>query len=148
MILLSLSKDLDLVSLWTLFSGTQNELSLCIKSLKSHIFSHLMERINRFLFTLKTGPVGAISVWTLLYWWHKAWRESVCVCERIQAHICVFVSPCPLLRPRVLSGFSRWPRKGPQNDFLAAPQIFLPGPDPHLDQLESICYCKYKFGNL
>ncbi len=25
---------------------------------------------------------------------------------------------------------------------------FQPGPDPHLDQLESICYRKYKFGNL
>lgn len=23
-----------------------------------------------------------------------------------------------------------------------------PGPDPHLDQLESICYCKYKFCNV
>lgn len=61
----------------------------------------------------------------------------------------VFFVPRPLLCPHVpLSSGERPPPKGLQKRFPSVATNIQPGPDPHLDQLESICYRKYKFGNM
>ena len=66
-----------------------------------------------------------------------------CLCAwQLLSHVLSFV----LMSPRASV---RDPSKGLQNDFLGGPEKCVqPGPDPHLDQLESICYCKYKFSNV
>lgn len=77
---------------------------------------------------------------------HLSWYE----CTHNQyISVCVFLFDLSsvLMSPQASVNDPLYPQRSTKR-FPRRPANFQPGPDPHLDQLESICYCKYKFGNL
>lgn len=73
----------------------------------------------------------------------------VCTCTSTHLFVCVFpfILSSVLVSPQASVNDLLFSQRS-TNWFPSSAANFQPGPDPHLDQLESICYCKYKFGNL
>ena len=74
-------------------------------------------------------------------------------CVRVHGYkhtsVCLFLSvlSAVLVSPQASLSDPLFPQRSTKR-FPSCAANFQQGPDPHLDQLESICYCKYKFGNL
>lgn len=68
-----------------------------------------------------------------------AYISKSCLCAwQLFSHVLSFVP----------SSSSQRPLKRSTKRFPSRAGKIQPGPDPHLDQLKSICYRKYKFGNM
>lgn len=88
----------------------------------------------------------------IITWLHKIhacmWVLVRSICSPLCLHFSVlsFVLVSPSLSVSDLPFPPK--KKGSPKQFPSCTAHFQPGLDPHLEQLESICYCKYKFGNL
>ena len=77
-------------------------------------------------------------------------HDNVCTdTSTLRLNVCAFLPALfpVLVSPQASVNDPLFPQRS-TNRFPRDAAHFQPGPDPHLDQLESICYCKYKFGNL
>lgn len=77
--------------------------------------------------------VHLCPIWSMIILKKKSYNLSLSLCT-IHLHLMTFFIYLFLQRS------TNWFPSGSAN--------FQPGPDPHLAQLESICYCKYKHDNL
>lgn len=151
--------------MWTQFSGTQSELKLGVKSLTfTYICSFQGENEYDFCSLLMTAyntisALAAAVLMTYIYC-HKFiqdMKESVCmwvlvcigvyVCSDTSIYLLLCALSTVIVSPQASVSEPLFSQRSTKR-FPSCAANFQPGPDPHFDQLESICYCKYKFGNL
>lgn len=89
---------------------------------------------------MKHEPFGNYLKLFLVIWW-RLLVKALCNMESqiIEAYVSVLCPQSPAADNSVI-------KKVHKLIFSAANS--QPGPDPHLNQLEVICCCKYKFGHL